>query len=135
MKKLEDRLDERLELGDCDLISTLTSYLESKGKLTGRSALVRQKDTTPSIHDALTERDNVINHVVWEVGAGGNAGGLLENLANNRQVGIEVSADGLADITEALEDGRLQLVGCALYRKLASRSSRPSSAWDLHSSR
>lgn len=27
MKKLEDRLDERLELGDCKLISMLRSYV------------------------------------------------------------------------------------------------------------
>ena len=92
----------------------------SKEQRTRRSALVGQKNTTPSIHDALTERNNVIHHVVWEVGAGGHAGGLLENLTNDRQVCVEVGSDGLGDIAEGLKNRRLELVGGSLLEELAS---------------
>ena len=90
----------------------------SEEQRTGRSALIGQKNTTPSIHDALTERNNVIHHIIWEVGAGGHAGGLLENLANDRQVRIKVGSDGLGDIAEGLKNRRLELVGGSLFEKL-----------------
>lgn len=93
--------------------------MESKEQRTRRSALVGQKNTTPSIHDAFTERNNIIHHVVWEVGAGGDAGGLLENLANDRQVRIKVSSDGLGNIAEGLKNSRLELVGGSLFGRLA----------------
>lgn len=125
VKELEDRLDERLQLGDYDLISMLISYLcKSEEQHTRRGALVGQKNTTPSIHDAFTERNNVVHHVVWEVGAGGHARGLLENLANNCQVRIEVGSDGLSDITKGLKNRRLELVGGSLFERLALNINR-----------
>jgi len=115
VEKVEDRLNERLELGDCNLISMMKSCMfDLKKHLTGRSALVGQKDTTPGIHDTLTERNDVINHVVWEVRAGGDTGGLLEDLANNRQISVKVGSDGLGDVTEGLENRGLKLVAGGL---------------------
>lgn len=93
--------------------------MKSEEQHTRSSALVRQKNSTPSIHDAFTERNNVVHHVVWEVGAGGHAGGLLENLANDCQVRIEVGSDGLGDVAKGLKNRRLELVGGSLFEKLA----------------
>lgn len=95
VKKLENRLDEGLQLG----------YL--------RSALVGQEDTTPGIHDTLTERDNVVEHLNGDIVAGGNGRGLLENLGNDRQVGVELSSDSLGNVAKCLENGGLELVGGA----------------------
>jgi hypothetical protein len=96
MKELEDGLDEWLELSD------------------GRCALVRKQDTTPGIHDTLAEGNNVVDHVEWQVVAGGNRRGLLENTAYNSEVSVELGSNGLSNVTESLQDGRLELVGSSL---------------------
>lgn len=96
VKELEDGLDEWLELSD------------------RRCALVRKQDTTPGIHDTLAEGDNVVDHVVWKVGAGGDRRGLLENTADNSEVSVELGSNSLGNVTESLQDGRLELVGSSL---------------------
>lgn len=96
MKKLEDRLDKRLELDNL------------------RGTLVRQENTTPGIHDTFTERDDVVERFKSNVGTGGNGRRLLKDLSNDWQVNVELCPDGLSNITECFEDGRLQLVGRAL---------------------
>jgi hypothetical protein len=35
---------------------------------------------------------------------------LLQHLSDNGQVGFEVAANGLSNVTETLKDGRLELV-------------------------
>lgn len=97
VEQLEDGLNEGLDQGNLG------------------ATLVREQDTTPSIHDTLTQRDDVVNHVIRKIGAGGNRGGLLKNLTHNGQVVIEVGgSDGLSDISEGLQDGGLELVGGSL---------------------
>lgn len=79
------------------------------------ATLVREQDATPSIHDTLTQRHDVVNHVIRQIRAGGNGGGLLKNLANDGQVVIEVGcSDSLGDISEGLQDGGFELVGGSL---------------------
>lgn len=96
VKKLEDRLDKGLKLDDL------------------RGTLVRQENTTPGIHDTFTKRDDVVERFKSNVGTGGNGRSLLKDLSNDWQVNVELCPDGLSNITECFEDGRLQLVGRAL---------------------
>jgi hypothetical protein len=44
---------------------------------------------------------------------------LLEDLANDRQVRIKVSSDGLGNIAEGLKNSRLELVGGSLFGRSA----------------
>lgn len=120
MKQLEDGFNEWLELGDCGNISIMGEAKGGRLQLTGRCAFVGQKDTTPSIHDTLAKRDNVVDHLVGKVGAGGDARGLLQDLANNRQVGVELGSDGLSNVTEGLEDRGLELVGGSLVERVST---------------
>ena len=97
MKKLEDRLDKRLKLDDL------------------RGTLVRQENTTPGIHYTFTEGDDVVERFKSNVGTGCNGRSLLKDLSNHWQVNVELCPNGLSNITECFEDGRLQLVGRALW--------------------
>jgi hypothetical protein len=40
-----------------------------------------------------------------------NTSSLLENLSDNREVGLEVATNSASDISEALQDSRLELIG------------------------
>jgi hypothetical protein len=39
---------------------------------------------------------------------------LLENTAYNSEVSVELGSNGLSNVTESLQDGRLELVGSSL---------------------
>lgn len=67
-------------------------------------------DAAPGIHDSLSERDDVVVHLIASVRTGSNSSCLLQNLSDDREVGLEVATNSVGDITEALQDGRLELV-------------------------
>lgn len=90
--------------------------------LTLRLALVSQKDTTPSIHDTLTEGDDVVDGVKRHIVAGGHGRGLVEDSCNNLKIGVKLSADSLSDISKCLKDSRLELIAAGLRRQLVGRS-------------
>lgn len=110
MKEVEDRFHVGLQLGDYTIVSCLSWYRIEGILLTLRRSLVGKEDTSPSIHDAFTERDNVVEHVKRHVRACSYARGLVEHLCDHRQVSVEVCSNGLSNVTERLEDRRLELV-------------------------
>lgn len=65
--------------------------------------------TRPGIHNAFAESDDILEHLEGSIGHV-DGGGLLQDLCNDRKVGLKGTADCLSDVTEALEDGRLELV-------------------------
>lgn len=67
-------------------------------------------DTVPGIHNALTERNDVVKHLEAGLVLGRDTSSLLQDLANNGEVGLEGTTNSLGDVTEALKDGRLELV-------------------------
>lgn len=67
-------------------------------------------DATPGVHDTLTERDDVIVHLVRAIGTSLNSRRLLKDLGHDGQVGLEVTTDGASNIAEALQDGGLELL-------------------------
>lgn len=74
------------------------------------ACLQSNDDATPSIHNAFSERDDVVVHLVRTLGRSSDSRGLLQNLRDDRQVRLEVATDGASDIAEALQDSRLELV-------------------------
>lgn len=68
-------------------------------------------NATPGIHNTLTERDNVVEHLVRALRRSSHSGSLLQNLGNHGQVGLEVASNGTSNVTKALQDSRLELVG------------------------
>lgn len=85
-----------------------------------RCALVRKKDTTPSIHDAFAERGYVFQHFKGNISACSDIRGCLEDLANYGQVSVELCPDSLSDVTECFQDCGLQLIGSALGKIVGS---------------
>ena len=75
------------------------------------AGLHRTNDTTPRIHDALTQSNNIVEHLVGAIGTGGDSRSLLQYLGDNSEVGLKVAANGARNIAEALKNGRLELVG------------------------
>jgi hypothetical protein len=63
----------------------------------------------PGVHDALTQRDNVLEHLKRRVGYG-NGGGLLQDLGDDREIRLKGRPNGLSNITKALKNGGLELV-------------------------
>ena len=68
-------------------------------------------NATPCIHNTLPQRNDVVKHLVGALSRGGNGRGLLENLCDNGKIGLKMTTNGASDITEALKNGRLELVG------------------------
>lgn len=68
-------------------------------------------DTTPGIHNTLTQRDDIANHLNGTVRGSSDCSSLLEDLCHHRQICLKVSRDGTGDIAEALQNGRLELIG------------------------
>lgn len=85
-----------------------------QSRRTLRLALVRKENPTPGIHDTLTEGDNVIQHLDSNIVAGGDQGGLLQDLTDNGQVLIKVLSNCLGNVPKSFEDSWLELVGGAL---------------------
>lgn len=85
-------------------------------RLTLVSGLHGIDDTAPSIHDAFPEGNDVVEHLVRAISGGSNSSSLLQNLNNNREISLKVTANSAGNVAETLEDGRLELVGkgCAL---------------------
>jgi hypothetical protein len=79
-----------------------------------RLALVGQKDPTPGIHDALTERDDVVKHFHSYVGTGCDGRCLLKDLGDDRQVYIKLSPDSLGNVSKGFENRGLKLIGGTL---------------------
>jgi hypothetical protein len=65
--------------------------------------------TRPGIHDAFAESDDILEHLKGSVGHVDGCG-LLQDLGDDREVGLEGTTDCLSNVTEALEDGGLKLV-------------------------
>lgn len=81
------------------------------GVLTLVTCLHCTDDATPGIHDAFTQGNDVVKHLVRDIGASSDSGGLLQHLGHNGEVGLKMAANSTSDISEALENGRLELVG------------------------
>lgn len=78
-------------------------------------------DTRPSIHNAFPQRSNVVIHIISILRAWIYIGGLLQNGSYHGQVGLEVGPDSLRDISEALQDCRLELVTqCSALLRISS---------------
>ena len=67
--------------------------------------------STPCVHDTLSEGSDVVKHLIGSIRSRLDARSLLEDLSNHREVGLKVATNSTSDITEALEDGWLELVG------------------------
>lgn len=67
-------------------------------------------DSSVGIHNTFTESNNVLQHLVVGLRVNGDTGSLLENTHNNVEVLLEVAADCLSNISEALENGGLELL-------------------------
>jgi hypothetical protein len=72
--------------------------------------LHRNNAAVPSIHDTLTKRGDVVDHLVVALCCEGDLTSLLEYLSNDWQVRLESTVDCVRDVTKALENGRLELV-------------------------
>lgn len=83
-----------------------------------RGVLVSQEDTTPGIHDTLTEGNYIVHGVVVNIIGQGDGGRLLKNLGHDREVGIKMSSDRLSNIAKGDEDGRLQRISETTARLL-----------------
>lgn len=92
MKELEDRLNVGLKSSNL------------------RSTLVRQENTTPGIHDTFAERDHVLHGVSIDIVGKGDTRGLLKDLGNNRQVGLEVYANSLCNISKGDKNGGFESI-------------------------
>ncbi len=88
----------------------LPFVLSRDEKLTFVASLHGRDNTAPSVHNTLAQGDDVVEHLVRAIGRGSNARRLLEDLGDNGQVGLEVALDGDSNITETLENRRLELV-------------------------
>jgi hypothetical protein len=77
-------------------------------------------NTAPGIHDTLAQSNDIIDHLVWAIGASGDGSGLLQHLGHNGEVGLKVPANGASNVAEALKNGWLELIGKgrALKRRL-----------------
>ena len=118
MEELEDRFNIRLEGSHCRYLSIRRKSCITH-LLTLRLALIRQNNTTPSIHNSFAKRNNVVEHFDINVRAGGYDRCLLEDLGDDRKVCVEVCSDSLSNVSERLEDCRLQLIRRALQKRLS----------------
>jgi hypothetical protein len=66
--------------------------------------LVSKENSAPSIHDAFTKRNNVVQHIDRNVMAGGDIRRLLEDLSNDWQVSVEVGSDRLSNVTKGFQN-------------------------------
>ena len=110
VQELKDGFDEWLQERLCVQIS-VSPFLHDSMEwptLAGRSH--RQHDSTPGIHDALTERDDIVEHLVWSLWRGRDVSRLLQHLRDDRKVHLEVSTDGLSEVPETLKDSRFELI-------------------------
>lgn len=92
MKQLEDRLNVGLKSSNL------------------RSTLVGQENTTPGIHDTFAERNHVLHGVSVDIVGKGDARSLLKDLGNDRQVGLEVYANSLCNISKSDENGGFECI-------------------------
>ena len=75
------------------------------------TALHGANNATPRIHDALAQSNNIVVHLVRPIGASRDSGRLLQHLRDDSEVRLKVPADGAGNVTKALQDGRLELIG------------------------
>ena len=68
-------------------------------------------DAAPRIHDALAQRNNIVEHLIRAIGGSGDSGSLLQYLGHDGKVRLEMAANSTGNIAEALENRRLELVG------------------------
>lgn len=92
VEELEDRLNIRLKSSNL------------------RSTLVGQEDTAPSIHDTFAEGDHILHGISIDIIGECDARRLLKDLCYNRQVGLEVYANSLCDISESDENGGFECI-------------------------
>lgn len=88
-----------------------TTSVPSTSRLTLSTGLHSSNDTAPSVHDTFTERHNIVKHLIAALRTGSDSGCLIKNLCHYRKVGLEVTRNGTCNIAEALQNGRLELVG------------------------
>ncbi len=120
VEELEDGRDVRLEdAGYRRICQQPRRACGEKKKHTLATALHGANDAAPRIHDALTQSNNIVVHLVRTIGARRDSGSLLQHLRDNREVRLKVPADSAGNVTKALQDGRLELIGkgSALKRK------------------
>ena len=79
-------------------------------KLTLVTALHGDNAAIPSVHDAFSQRGNVVDQLVIALSAEGHLAGLLKHLGDNRKVVLESTMNGVRDITKRLEDSWLELI-------------------------
>ena len=85
--------------------------LLDKAALTLATGLHGANDTAPRIHNAFTQRNDVVEHLVRTIRASGDGGSLLQYLGHNGKVCLKVPADSTGNIAETLENGGLELIG------------------------
>ena len=74
------------------------------------ASLHGRHNPAPRVHDALAEGHHVVIHLVGTLGGRRDAGGLLQDLGDNREIPLEVALNGNGNVAEALEDRGLELV-------------------------
>lgn len=79
--------------------------------LTLLASLHSTNNAAPSIHNTFPEGNNVVVHFITRLRTGGHSGRLLKDLRNNGQILLEMPTNGGGNITKALQDSRLELVG------------------------
>jgi hypothetical protein len=67
-------------------------------------------DAAPRIHNAFSERNDVVVHLIAAVRASSDSCGLLQHLSDNGKIGLEMAANGIGDVTKTLQNSRLELV-------------------------
>lgn len=105
-----------------DCAEQLEYRIEERNKEVALVACLHGIDgTIPSVENAFPQRCDVVDHLVVVLSGQCNLTSLLEYLCHNGQISLECAADSMCDITEALQNRRLQLVAKsgALQNKLA----------------
>jgi len=80
-------------------------------KLTLSTSFHSPNNSTPSIHNTFTQRDDVVEHLIGSIGASLNTSCLLQNLSDDRKVSLEMTTNSAGNIPKALENRRFELIG------------------------
>lgn len=87
------------------------AFILERNQLTLAANFHSANDSSPGIHDTLSQRDDIVEHFIRAFRVSYNATCLLENLSHNREVSLKVTSNSSSNIAKALKDGWLELVG------------------------
>lgn len=74
------------------------------------ACLHRDNGTSPSIRDAFTERNDVVEHLIGDVGIDIDACSGIQNLRNRGEVKFKLASNRLSNVAKALQDSWFKLV-------------------------